>query len=82
MELDQFVRDLMDIDPLFDTKYPYDYKLLKSFDRAFWLRHTSKPQDPRWEPLREEVQGFDGVELHLKCPFGDPNETWSFRQCE
>ncbi|KAF0984907.1 hypothetical protein FDP41_000806 [Naegleria fowleri] len=79
-QLDQFVQQLLDIDPVFELNHPYDFQLLKSFDRALWLRHLAKPKIPEWEPLREEVQGFDGVEMHLKCPFGDPNESFSFRE--
>ncbi|EFC37592.1 predicted protein [Naegleria gruberi] len=80
-ELDQFVLQLLDIDPLADKNYPNEFKLLKSFDRAFWLRHLSGKKsmaDPRWQPYREEEPSFDGVALVLKCHFGDPRERFSF----
>eukprot|EP01080_Neovahlkampfia_damariscottae_P010063 gene10063-2485_t len=38
-DLDQFVDHLIDKEPFFEKKYKLEYQFLKSFDRAFWMRH-------------------------------------------
>jgi hypothetical protein len=43
LELDLFVQELMIIDPEFVEKYKHEYSLLKSFDRAFWLKFFKFP---------------------------------------
>ena len=40
--LDQFVHILQEEDPLYFENEPFDYVLLKAYDRAFWLRSQSK----------------------------------------
>jgi hypothetical protein len=40
IELDQFVHKLNSIDLEFEFHHKDEYKLLKSFDRAFWLNYT------------------------------------------
>ncbi|KAG2392335.1 hypothetical protein C9374_012587 [Naegleria lovaniensis] len=40
--LDQFVHILQEEDPLYFDREPFDYVLLKAYDRAFWLRSQSK----------------------------------------
>ena len=39
-ELDEFVAKLIQEEPMFEENYPHEWGLLKSFDRAFWLRHV------------------------------------------
>lgn len=51
-----------------------DRALLKSFDRAFWLRHIhqQRTNDPSiWKISTENL-------LPGNCPFGDPSQTGSF----
>jgi hypothetical protein len=38
-DLDEFIHMLFDKDPQFDVHYKYEYAFMKSFDRAFWMRH-------------------------------------------
>eukprot|EP01080_Neovahlkampfia_damariscottae_P002282 gene2282-2455_t len=38
-QLDEFYHSLLKTNPNFHNKYQNEYKLLKSFDRAFWLRN-------------------------------------------
>ena len=60
----------MDIDSNFPKDYPNDFKFLKSFDRALWLRHyASQGKDSKSKPLIED-------DLYC-CPFCDPYETGS-----
>ena len=47
-ELDLFVKNLFEKDFTFDMKYPSDYNLLKSFDRAFWLKHLKCRNEIRY----------------------------------
>lgn len=62
-ELDQFVVNIKKRIPTFDLEYRDDYALLKSFDRAFWLRHYKNEMDKHCKQCQ------DG------CPFGDPKGT-------
>lgn len=73
--LDDFVRDIIQLDSKFEEKYPSDYQLLKAFDRAFWLRYyamTSKES--------KEKEGMDVVRPCSKkgCVFEEPTKTHSF----
>jgi hypothetical protein len=66
-ELDGFVTMLLSNNCIaFKNEYKDDYKLLKSFDRAFWLRHFKKPDIDTFKPSKEE------------CPFDDPRKTKSY----
>jgi hypothetical protein len=38
-DLDKFVDSLIETEPFFEKKYKMEYQFLKSFDRAFWMRH-------------------------------------------
>lgn len=72
-ELDTFVNKLMSHKTeKFKENYKGDYELLKSFDRAFWLRFFKFPNDKTYHPVQEEDD--DTVCL---CPFGNPLETGS-----
>ncbi|KAG2391897.1 hypothetical protein C9374_013382 [Naegleria lovaniensis] len=81
-DLDLFVQDLMDVDPSFENSE--EYQLLKAFDRGFWLKYrrscgvmegdSNYDELIKNEPLQlEDEHGM----LELKCPFGDPNESYS-----
>jgi hypothetical protein len=69
-ELDQFVHMLKNKNPLFHIDYPNEWRLLKAFDRAFWLKHLKNKCIEKNAPLT--------VEEEVKCPFGDPLITQSF----
>lgn len=68
-ELDQFVMKLTKIDSNFQIKYKDHWGLLKSFDRAFWLRFYKFSTNEKFRPF--EKQG------ECSCPFKDPMETGS-----
>lgn len=85
-QLDSFILNLIEIDQNFFYKYRLvwimersDYSsaetmILKSFDRAFWLRHRKTPNDDSVKPYSENNI--------LLCPFGDPtmsNSILEFR---
>ncbi|KAL9649370.1 hypothetical protein ABK040_016197 [Willaertia magna] len=70
-ELDNFVKGLLEKQPLFAEEYNLDWNLLKSFDRAFWLRHFRHGDDPKFQPAGG---------LPDNCPFGDPTMTASFKK--
>jgi hypothetical protein len=79
-ELDEFVQSLKDQDLEFEFKYKSEMILLKSFDRAFWLRHFKFPNDDQWKPLKIEKKNENGdIDIQLGCPFDDPQETNSIR---
>eukprot|EP01080_Neovahlkampfia_damariscottae_P009179 gene9179-1267_t len=79
-DLDVFVQDLKKKDLEFEFKYKSEMILLKSFDRAFWLRHFKFPSDDNWKPLKiEKTQENGDVDIQLGCPFDDPQETNSIR---
>lgn len=66
-QLDEFVHMLIEREPEFQSKYAAEYNFLKSFDRAFWLRHYKNDKDEKYaccDPPRN-------------CPFGDPQSTFS-----
>jgi hypothetical protein len=56
-ELDKFVNNLISKDKDFQTNYPNDYILLKSFDRAFWMKNFK---------LESEIEKFVKEEKQLK----------------
>mmetsp|Transcript_2375 Transcript_2375/g.3452 ORF Transcript_2375/g.3452 Transcript_2375/m.3452 type:complete len:359 (+) Transcript_2375:57-1133(+) len=60
-DLDQFVNKLKKVDQNFEV-HP-DFQFLKSFDRAFWLRHFVNQSDVSYRPC--------------DCPFGDPRDNGS-----
>jgi ribosomal protein L29 len=70
-DLDAFVIKCCKIDSDFTIKPQYKdhISLLKSFDRAFWLRHFKFPSDHRFEPC--------SVDEECCCPFKNPLETGS-----
>lgn len=79
-ELDQFVDLLVKKDPEFESNHKGEWSMLKSFDRSFWLRYYKFPQDKQWNPLRTSSHDEDGDTItELKCPFDDPEQTYSIR---
>eukprot|EP01080_Neovahlkampfia_damariscottae_P009178 gene9178-1266_t len=68
-ELDSFVNELVELDVDFQKNYKDHWALLKSFDRAFWLKHFKFKNDEKFNPE------MDGDEEN--CPFGDPHESGS-----
>jgi hypothetical protein len=71
-ELDEFVHQLMVICPTFKLDHENERVLLKSFDRAFWLRHFKKPDAEQFLPGYVDLQTKEFVH---KCPFDDPRDT-------
>jgi len=71
-ELDSFVAGCVEKDPQFEENYKEHMLLLKSFDRAFWLRHFKHPEDKTFIPL--------GGGNPTQCPFKDPTCTTSFKK--
>jgi hypothetical protein len=83
-QIDEFVRKLMSVDSEFEKTHKQEYALLKSFDRAFWLRHFKFPnrveylyfkKDPEEE---DEITGVDDG-TDCGCPFHDPRTTNSIK---
>jgi len=68
-ELDEFVLECLQKDPQFENNYAAEWMLLKSFDRAFWLRHFKVKTDEKY---------IGGCHLG-ECPFKDPEQTTSFK---
>jgi len=83
-ELDKFVIALESTDSEFKNKFKNDYNLLKSFDRAFWMRHyqfqcSNINEKTGFEPLESKIDTIDGTDaFDCLCPFHDPKETLSF----
>jgi hypothetical protein len=71
LELDTFVQKLLEKDVDFSTKHRSEWVLLKSFDRALWLKHSKFPNMEEYTPLMKEKDSVN----HLHCPFGDPTIT-------
>lgn len=63
-ELDKFVCMLQSKYALFDVDFAKEKELLKSFDRAFWIRHLHTPSDAKYQPCPN-------------CPFDNPKNTGS-----
>jgi len=79
-DLDNFVHYLQKTDMEFELKYKNEWVLLKSFDRAFWMRYYKFPNDTRWCSCKKKDVDEDGdVEYSVNCPFGDPEESYSIR---
>jgi len=75
--LDKFVQRLMDVDVEFQQKYKDEYAFLKSFDRAFWMRHFKFPNNMQFRCI--EKKGEDDDDMECACPFKDPQETGSIK---
>jgi len=77
-ELDKYFKNLTDKVPTFRLDYSSECELLKSFDRAFWLRHLKKSH-PSNAPIahseeRKVNQNNGTVKIEsitiCDCPFG------------
>jgi hypothetical protein len=53
-KLDQFTLSLFEIDENFHFNYKDEYQLLKSFDRAFWMRFYKKKE--RIEKILKQIE--------------------------
>ena len=71
-ELDDFVNKLYEKNHSFAKSYPDHHMLLKSFDRAFWLRHFKANSEDKYKP--------SGDEQKCECPFKNPLDTGSMRE--
>jgi hypothetical protein len=56
-KLDQFTRSLFEVDSEFDVNYKDEYQLLKSFDRAFWMRFYKKKE--RIEKILKQIETLE-----------------------
>jgi hypothetical protein len=73
-ELDNYVNELLKIEPSFCELYPEEWNLLKSFDRGFWLLDYERLTTlNKMEILDEQEEN----EKHC-CPFQAPQVTGSF----
>jgi hypothetical protein len=70
-ELDKFVQTVEQNVPKFEMDYPHDFKLLKSFDRAFWLRHYRSSNRKEFIPVYKTINSKE----YCDCPFKDPVST-------
>lgn len=78
-ELDSFVQRLTQINELALTMdYAQEMMLLKSFDRAFWLRHLKHPHMDEYKPIGTDSPDYPHISDSEKCPFRDPTETKSY----
>jgi len=78
VEIDKFVQKIIDFDPMWmqSLKYQEDFRLLKSLDRAFWLRHLKDKKKKEYQ--FQEYDPIKGDTQVCKCPFGDPRASKSF----
>jgi hypothetical protein len=63
-ELDHFFRDLQEKDLAFELKFRDEYKLLKSFDRAFWLKYLKLEKE--LTKHRKALKFFENKKLESK----------------
>jgi len=76
LELDEYASKIGSMDAQFGKiTWKNEYALLKSFDRAFWLRHFKTPEDKTYHYLIKESEEEGASDCG--CSFGDPRETRS-----
>jgi hypothetical protein len=68
-ELDEFVMMLIGSETNFSVLYKDDWELLKSFDRAFWLRYFKIVKSKNYKEGNDDVNSWKPC---TKCPFGNP----------
>lgn len=66
LQLDQFVTELIKMDEEFIKNHKDEYDLLKSFDRAFWLKHLKFPMNETLIPLKSRVKSSEKISCPLK----------------
>lgn len=77
-QLDEFVIHLatkcqqLQITNIATSKYKGEYSLLKSFDRAFWLRHFKNTTSMDYLPKCTTTIKGDNVSFDCACPFSNP----------
>jgi hypothetical protein len=74
-ELDEFTKQLNEgcmkkYKDTYEMSFPEDAALLKSLDRAFWLRNYREKDKSEWQSLMKDGR--------CDCPFADPIATKSF----
>jgi hypothetical protein len=81
-QLDEVVNNIVTADAAFlYSAGKDDYKLLKAFDRAFWLRHFKHAVEKKcahddYKPLGFEPKMLQSIGRdNVKCPFQDPTLT-------
>ncbi len=72
LELDEFASQILEKNKDFPNKYKSYWALLKSFDRAFWLKHLRYPNHYEFQPKHTHHHGDNA---YLDCPFGDPTQS-------
>jgi hypothetical protein len=87
-KLDGFVNNLMESANI-QEDFPREWKLLKSFDRAFWMRYYSMYAQYQEAKTNKHDELIDGLQMKMvayspiytdkqqKCPFKDPTQTGS-----
>jgi len=71
-QLDKFYATLLEKNPNFQYDYKYEFYMLKSFDRAFWMRLQSNNINERNQRVYTPLYNEDE---EMICPFGDPHTT-------
>lgn len=70
-ELDKFCEYLKSVEVEIETKFKYEWLLLKGFDRSFWIRYyTYKSKHQK----KKENEPLKNQESDIICPFHDPKE--------
>lgn len=87
-ELDKFVLEMITKNGFisvnqFKEKYPGEIALLKSFDRAFWLRHLrdlDKSKSNKNHKVESKYECLKNEKGEHICPFDDPRKTYSLME--
>jgi hypothetical protein len=67
-DIDLFYLKLIEIEPEFEFKFKFEYFLLKTFDRAFWMRHFKEKNNRKYCPYHND-------DVDMGCPFDNPENT-------
>lgn len=70
-ELDKFCQYLLSKEPEIETKFKYEWLLLKGFDRSFWIRHYTYKSKHQKKKQLEPLKNQNEEEI---CPFNDPKD--------
>ena len=68
--------DLLKKDSEFQSHARPEWQMLKSFDRAFWMRHLKfgTPKDEKAVVEAKKYRPLHDEEGRLECPFNDPTQ--------